>query len=298
MPINTAGDVDSRRYIFSYPIRSEDDSPADFPIRPFEKSFRAGVFLPRDDPDWFGRSRNPPRILLLDGGAIVVLTHPRQNSAPIRISLPDLVFFEVGHILLIGWLRFVTTEFQIDLPYNTRSERPVIELLDLLAETYLSGGEECLRGEAVAFGPPLDIKFGNRLAAALRKDERLQVRWFSPPFTASRRWGPLRVRSEVAGDLVVLTNRRVLWIADRWRGYYERYGSVSRTAPLHCLTGARCQRTGDRRDLTISFRRGPSWNVPLVPSAYEEAEAFAEKLAGVQPGNFMRTSIRNGPNLM
>ncbi len=298
MSTNSVCDPDSWQYIFSYSIRCEDDSPADFPIPPSAKGFRAGVFLPRDAPDWFGRSKYPPRILLLVPGAVVVLAHPRHNEPPVRISLPDLAFYEVGHVLLIGWLRFVTAQFQIDLPYNTRSERPLIEFLDRMTESYLAGGAECRTGEIAAFGPSLDMKFGNRLRTALRKDEWLRARWFSPPFVVSRWWGPFRSRSEVAGDLVALTNKRVLWITDRWRGYYERYGCMSRTAPLGEIAGVHCASDRHRRDLTISFRRGPSWSIPLAPGGYKQAEAFAESLSGVQPTNFMRTSIRNGANLM
>jgi len=50
-------DVDSRWYAFAYLIKSEDDLPADFPIPEFARGFQLGVFLPRDHPDWFGRSK-------------------------------------------------------------------------------------------------------------------------------------------------------------------------------------------------------------------------------------------------
>jgi hypothetical protein len=282
MSTNNTCDVDSRRYIVSYLICSEDELPVDFPIPASEKGFRIGVFLPRDDPDWFGLSKYPPRILLLDRDAVVVLTHPRHNEAPIRISLSDLAFYEVGHVLLIGWLRFVAAHFQIELPYNTRSERPLTEFFDLLTETFLSDDAECRTGEISAFGPSLDIKFRNHLLGALRKDERLCARWFSPPFEVSRRWGPFRVHSKVAGDLVALTNKRVLWITDRWDGHYERYGSVTTTAPLRGIVGAHCPRTRDKHDLRILFRSGNSWSIPLSPEGSEEAEAFAEYCAAYE----------------
>ena len=278
MPANAPADIDSRRYIFSFPILSADDAPADFPIPSSERDFRAGVFLPRDAPDWFGRSKYPPRILLLGPDAVVVLTHPRHNEPPLRISLPDLAFYETGHVLLIGWLRLVTAQFQIELPFNTRSERPLAEFLDHLTETYLSAGTEWAAGEPAVFGPSLDIKFGNRLRAALRKDECVHARWFSPPFETSRRWGPFRVRSEAAGDLLALTNKRLLWITDRWNGHYERYGSVTTTAPLRGLADVDCPRTRDRRDLTISLRLGPSWIIPLARQRDGDGEAFAETL--------------------
>jgi hypothetical protein len=57
-------------------IRSLEDLPSDFPI-PQPERLRLGLFLPRDGPDWFGRRKYPPRILLLEANALVVLTHPR-----------------------------------------------------------------------------------------------------------------------------------------------------------------------------------------------------------------------------
>jgi hypothetical protein len=80
-------EVDSRQYIFAYLIRSLEDVPADFPIPAADGGFRLGLFLPRDEPDWFGRSTYPTRILLLSGGAVVILPHPKMREPVIRIPL-------------------------------------------------------------------------------------------------------------------------------------------------------------------------------------------------------------------
>ena len=276
MSLARARDVDSRRYIFSWVIGSEDDLPADFPIPESAKSFQIGVFLPRDDPGRFGRSHYPPRILLLHGGSMLVLTHPRCREEPARIVLSDLAFCEFGHLLLIGWLRFVTAGFEVRLPYNTRSERPVNEFLDSLLCAWLGNGANARNGGIAEFGAPLDIKFRNHLAAALQPQEAFRARWFSPPSELLRRWGPFRVRSEVGGDLITVTDTRIIWIRDRWNGWYERYGSVTSTAPLRGVESVRCLRTGEQLHLTITLLSGMSWRIPLSPQAYGEAEAFAE----------------------
>jgi hypothetical protein len=276
-------DVDSRCYIFSYLIRSQDDLPADFPIPDSAKSFQLGVFLPRDDPDWFGRSHYPPRILLLHDGSLLVLTHPRYTEEPARFVLSDLAFYEVGHILLIGWLRFGTAGFEVHLPYNTRSERPLIEFLDSLMNVYLGHGAKVCDGGIADFGPPLDIKFRNHLTATVREHEILSARWFSPPSERLRRWGPFRVRSGVGGDLIAITNTRIIWIRDRWNDRYERYGSITSTAPLRGVESVRCRRIGENRDLTITLISGMSWHIPLSPRAYGEAEVFAESLTSDRP---------------
>lgn len=282
MPKTRTSSVDSQHYIFSYSIRSVDDLPPDFPIPASEKGFRAAVFLPRDDPDWFGRSKNPPRILVLGGDSILVLTHPKYGGSSFRIPLADLAFYETGHFLLLGWLRFITAQSEVQLPYNTRSERPVLEFLDALMDAYFPGEADCGNGETTEFGPPLDIKYRNYLHAALRQGELLRARWFSPPLERTRRRGPFRVRSEIAGDLVAFTNKRALWITDRWEGRYERYGGITRTGPLHGIEAVRCERTGDKGSLTISFGGTRSWCAPLQPERYEEAKAFTEIFGAYQ----------------
>ena len=48
--------IDSRHYIVAFELRSTDDCPPDFELPSSLAGFDAGLFLPRDDPDWFGRS--------------------------------------------------------------------------------------------------------------------------------------------------------------------------------------------------------------------------------------------------
>ena len=272
-------EIDSRQYIFSYLIRSPADAPADFPI-PEPESLRIGLFLPRDGPDWFGRRAYPPRILVLETNALgvnamAVLTHPRYAEPPVRVALPDIAFCEIGHILLIGWIRLVTAQSAIHLPYNTGVDRSVSVFVDTLLREYLAHGMEWSNETAATFGPPLDIKFGNSLAAALQPGERLRATWFSPPYQVSRRWGPFRVNTEVGGDLVASTDQRVLWITDRCNGRYERYGTVVSSAPARGVTGARCQRDGDASALTISLQSGASWSIPFPSERHADAESFA-----------------------
>jgi len=275
MSVATIYEVDSRQYIFAYLIQSEDDVPADFPVPLSGEGFKLGLFLPRYPPNWFGRSSHPPRILLLSSDHLVLLTHPRYNQPPQPIPVSNIVFFEAGQMLLVGWLRFVTAQSDIELAYNTRSHHRVREFLRVLMDAYLPELPGADRGDAAVFGPLLDIKFANCLNEALERNEWVRARLFSPPVEVSRRWGPLRRRSQTAGDLVAFTNRRVVWISDRWNGRYERYGSIIRTAPVHALTATHCFRTEKDRTLILSFLGGASWNIPLSSERYDDARRFA-----------------------
>lgn len=283
MSVATIFEVDSRQYIFAYLIQSEDDVPADFPVPLSDNGFNLGLFLPRDDPKRFRRSAHPPRILLLSGDRLVMLTHPRYDQPPLRMPISNMVSFEAGQMLLIGWLRFVTAQSDIELAYNTRSHHRVREFLRVLMDAYLPEIPAADRGDAALFGPPLDIKFANCLNESLERNEWVRARLFSPPVEVSRRWGPLRRRSQTAGDLVAFTNRRVVWITDRWNGRYERYGSIIRTAPVRALTATDCFRTEKDRTLILSFRGGAAWNIPLPCERYDDARRFAAQTHRTKP---------------
>ncbi len=293
MLIASNSSIDSRRYIFSYAIRSRADAPADFPIPASYEGFRMAVFLPRDDPDWFGRSKFPPRIVVLGADSIVALTHPGCDGERTRIPLTDLVSHEAGHILLIGWVRFLGAVSEILLPFNTRSDGPIAELLDLLARMHMPN-EPDGAGETASFGQPLDIKFRNHLRAELREGERARAQWFSAPVEVSRRWGPFRVRSTIPGNLVAVTSSRVLWITDEWQGHYERYGSVLRTGPLRLVESVRCQSSRDGSALIVQLRGVAPWRIPVRPDQLEAAQAFSESL---RHSRLIMASMRSGANL-
>jgi hypothetical protein len=105
MSVATIYEVDSRQYIFAYLIQSEDDLPADFPVPLPRAAFNLGLFLPGGGKR-FGRSSHPPRILLVSGDRLVLLTHPSYNQPPLPIPIANIEFFEAGQMLLLGWLRF------------------------------------------------------------------------------------------------------------------------------------------------------------------------------------------------
>lgn len=271
-------EIDSREYIFAYSIRSRDDLPGDFPVPPAERNFRIGMFLPRDPPDWFERSAYPPRVVLLSHDSITVLAHPKSSEAPVRIPLTDLTYYETGHFLLIGWLRMVAGASEITLPYNTRSSNPVAAFLRELGRVYLREQEviEASDAQSIIFGSPLDIKFTNALKTVLDIGEHIQARIFNPPVERWRKPWLFRVRVYDPGDLIALTGRRIVWVTDRLNQRYDRYGTITRTAPASTVAGAQCERTGKNVHLTIRFRWDAKWVIPLRSECYEEAQRFAE----------------------
>src|SRR5277367_4782952 len=116
--------IDSRQYILAFELRSASDCPPDLALPPSLAGFDAGIFLPRDDPDWFGRSSYPPRILLLKDNTLHLMSHPALRQPPSRWELDQISAVESGHLLLKGWLRFTGPGFDCAIRYNTRGSPP------------------------------------------------------------------------------------------------------------------------------------------------------------------------------
>lgn len=118
--------MDSRAYVFIYPLRTNADIPDDFPGKARTRRFDTGVFLPQNDADWFARPpRYPARLLLLEDRCLHVISHPTSGQSPVDIKLDELIQLETGTVLLLGWLRFTTSDGVHEIIYNTRASRPL-----------------------------------------------------------------------------------------------------------------------------------------------------------------------------
>ena len=263
-------------------------------MSPALAGFEAGLFLPRDPPDWFGRSSYPPRVLLLKDGALHIVPHPATGEPPAQCPLERISAVESGHMLLKGWLRLVGPGFDHTLRYNRREYPPVFYFLRRL-RTRLLPGAGPLAAPPVRLGGSLDIKFANALALELDPGETIAVQFFQPPRAAHSRgwWFPRR--PSIAGDLLVLACARLLWITDRDRGLYARYGSIASYAPLSALRAMELTPAATGHALRIDLRGAPSWPVPVAAENLPDAEAFA---AEFYRANLIKVSIRSGANLI
>jgi hypothetical protein len=127
------------------------------------------------------------------------------------------------------------------------------------------------------FGEPLDLKFRNAEYFELDAGERVLFRFFSPATKKIRRRWIFRWESWVPGDLVVLTDRRVLWITDRVQERYAPYGTVTRSAPVRDGAQLTCQRTADNCALWVRFSSEAAWSIPLSLEKQTEVHRFAEE---------------------
>ena len=141
---------------------------------------------------------------------------------------------------------------------------------------WLRGAQPRGAGEVIG-GDNLDIKFANALETELDPGEITHARLFQPPQVSRKRRLP--------GNLLVLTDRRLLWITDRENGFRSRYGSIASYAPIDGVS----QVTRASDGLLVALPGGAGWRIRLA-SAYLRA---GEELA-----NLVTASIRSGANLI
>jgi len=262
------------------------DCPADFHLPPAVAAFDAGVFLPRDDPDWFGRSAYPPRILLLSGDALWAVPHPSANEAPCPCGLDRLSFVESGHMLLKGWLAFRGAGFNYTAPYNTRGLPSVLRFMRRFRSKWL--GAARLAAPEVVLGDGLDVRFANALADELDPGETVAAGFFQPPRELRGRW-PLLRRQWIPGDLVVATRTRLMWITDRDCGSRLQYGSIASYAPLRALQGLDLIARANHCYLQVDLNGGLSWHIPIAAERRSDAEKFATRVEDWKVNSIPRT---------
>ncbi len=275
--------VDSRQYRFPYEINALSDAPADFDLTDAVDEPLGGLFLPRDDQALFTRS-TPPRVLLLEASRLTMFSHPQAAVPPVVVPLAEIDIVESGHALLIGWIRILHRDSTITLPYNTRSRPPVERFLSRLRSLMFSPGPQV---SGKAFGPELDIKFRNARQSEIDDGELIRTSFFQPPAERPRRFGLLSFRRWAPGDFIALTDRRVLWISDRIRSRYDRYGLIARYGrPVSLGLNA------EAREILLSFQSGRAWHVPLRAEWFDAARSFA----GTCRRHMQRTQLDDGVN--
>jgi hypothetical protein len=266
--------VDSRNYIVSIELRSAADCPNDFRLPAAAAAFDAGIFLPRDDPDWFGQYAYPPRMLLLAGDMLWLMPHPSANEPAGLCGLKHISSVESGHMLLKGWLAFRVVGFDYAIPYNTRGQPTVLRFMRKFRTAWLGSGELVPGG--IAMGDDLDVRFANALEDELDPEETVAVKFFQGCRYLKRRW-PIRRTQLLPGDLLVLTNKRVIWITDRERGAKAQFGTISTYAPFRTLRAARLGSKENKWFFQLDLS-GTRWIVPIGDAYVSNAKAFAKRI--------------------
>lgn len=262
---------DSRQYRFPYLIRKVEDLPEDFPLFDDRLLFPA-LFLPRDDPDWFGRSENPARVIFLTDDTLEVRFHPESQKKGKSLAFYSGLSVETGRLLLIGWIGFSSPSASVCLPFNRRVDAPVEAFLGMLRARLLSPAGVARRCFCV--GDPLDLKFQNALGAELDKDESQLYRIFVAPRRYRTKYGLFRRTRSAAGQLLCLTDRRLLWINDQHRGSRSQYGFVTCWAHPGNVRAVRFEGAETTRALCVFLGNEQTWKLEIPGELQRDAEEF------------------------
>ncbi len=275
--------IDSRQYILAFELRSTGECPPDFELPASLVGFDAGLFLPRDDPDWFGRSSYSPRILLLKDSALHVVSHPSTGEPPRRWTMDQISAVESGYMLLKGRLRFTGAGagpgLDYTVRYNTRGFPSVFRFMRRFRDQFLGGVPALATTAPLHFGEGLDIKFANALTRELDSGEAVLMRVFQPPREVRSRSWLLPRRHWIAGDLLALTGRRLLWITDRERGSYSRYGSIASYARFDAVRSIGLTPGGGGQILQVNLNHSSAWQLPIAPESRWDWQRVAEEFA-------------------
>jgi hypothetical protein len=273
-------DMDSRGYICAFTLDDLSDVPADFKIPGGVSTLLGGVFLPQSELDWLRRRAYPARVVLLTREALWVVPHPSARPDAACVLLEELDLVECGRILLLGWIGLHWRDCGLTLRYNRRSGSMVERFLTRLRGCWLAHPTEIdhlLQWDNIA----LDKKFNHALAdETVPAGEQHLARFFQP---ATRRVKGRFFKTETwtAGDLLVLTNRRILWITDRRESAREPYGTVSRSVPLPRLASVHFRAKGERPFIEIVTLSGSVLGVPVIDGLQKDACAFASRCKAV-----------------
>lgn len=268
--------MDSRRYIFLYSLNTTDDLPDDFGSNLRKEKFEAGIFLPQDDPDWFGRIDYPARILLLEDDMLYIASHPSSGESSIRISFSDLQELEMGRILLLGWLTFRFGGHECHLPYNTRGSRPLEEFLERLRRKWLNRGAFVFRENEQDFGESLDLKFRNIRQQDIDRHDDVLLQFFEADREVHTRFLLFHLQNWKAGDLVAVTPKCFVWITDRYRGRREFCGGIAHYAPLSAIRDISCQSASANHVMELLFVNSVKWKIPVYEDLVLAAQEFAD----------------------
>jgi hypothetical protein len=275
--------LDSRQYIFIYPLRTSADVPADFPQEFRSLAFETGIFLPQDDAGWFTRPpQYPARLLLLEGRYLYIVPHPTSGQSPVKIELDYLLQLETGSVLLLGWIELTTPHRVHRLIYNTRGSGPLEAFLGMLKRRWFENIAPLPRIPTNICGDELDIKFKNSVWYELDRDEAALAQYFQAPLSVQKSFLFFKRKDWRAGNLVLLTSmNRLVWITDEYRHRREPYASISYSVPCFLLQSCTIEnKTEERPRLAISFNSGFCWYIPLFRSP-DECSSFCARLTQV-----------------
>jgi len=266
--------ADSRLYRFAFIISSTNQWPSGFESPERREGFRKALFLPGDHEGWFRHFSRLPRLIVLYADAMDIHMHPASQEQTVHIPLCSLRYVEDGHILLQSWLKFVWAQCDVALFYNTCNRRVVDRFLRELRRAFAPQLALDAPLEMVSLGAPLDLKFENARQSEIIFGEYVYAQLFHPAERKFLRSGIFHREYWNPANLLLATNCRLVWVTDWHEGRREKYGNVTRYAPMCLIESAYCEPMGKAAEVTFRFRGDRSWRIALPLEFVQDANDF------------------------
>jgi hypothetical protein len=79
--------------------------------------------------------------------------------------------------------------------------------------------------------------------------------------------------------LLALTGRRLLWITDRERESYSRYGSIASYAPFDAVRSIGLTSGRSGHIFQVNLNGGSAWRIPITAESRWDCKRVAEEFA-------------------
>jgi hypothetical protein len=272
------------------------DFPADVQVPQAERGFIVALFLPQETPGRFSSSAYPAHILVLFPDLVVVAAHPSVQRLEHWIPIDHIVWMESKRYLLDGALTLQTREHRYTYQFNARDSHAVDEFLAPLRARIMPQARQKKVAAPTAYGASLDLKFTHAERTWLEPNEKLRLRFFSPPVQHSRGRLLFRKVEWSAGDYVAFTNHRILWLTDRNGPLRDAYGITLLESPLSRMSKLSVTSEGDSGRLEIVFDPGLAWHIPVRAEWLEQAKGFVRD--GQSVGARVNGGYQFGPRIL
>jgi len=177
-------------------------------------------------------------------------------------------------MLLLGWMDIVAISARHRVEYNTRCFQPTEAFRRELQRAVFRSTAKQFQ-PAAHFGDDFDdIKFSRAGDSELNTREDVVLSFLSLPRRLSRRRWLIQGEVWQPGDFVICTDRRFIWITDRYRGLCERYGRVIRSARLEDFRHADVRSAEQQATLSVRFDND-QWDVSIPAVLGAAAVGFA-----------------------
>ena len=181
-------------------------------------------------------------------------------------------------MLLRGWMEIGAGRITRRVEYSTRCFAPIVDFTRELRRAAFPNAEgRSLRADR--FGDEFDdVKFSRAGDSELDPGELVGPTFLSLPRRQARRVWLTHREVWQPGDLVILTERRLIWITDRYKGLCEPYGRVARSARVRDIQNILVLHS--TRDATLRVvLTGGEWAIAVTREHEAAANGFADAVA-------------------